>query len=570
MALLDRILELFGTNRTRMQWKVRAWKRAWERRMGSVQNRAHALTYEHQACPACGHPAGSDERTCTRCGEPLGGKVMHRARRALGLMWPADRPVVATLLGAAIVATYAATVLWTRQQGGAVGLSPSSAALVRFGSLVTTAIDDGEWWRLVTSAYLHVHILHIAFNLMSLWTVASYLEEALGKAKTWALYAALGVISSLASYGWYHLHGRPGHSAGASGAICGLIGVAIGFSMRRRNVARHMTSRYVGWAVWIAVIGLSGWRIDNAGHVGGLVPGFLVGLLVRRYKDTGARARRAWSIAALLAIVMTAAAFVLAALTPLAPEDLLADEVPADFSAPAIDPSSPGAVAAVREASEKFELASNAPALDHDYAWSDFHDEDDLYTQLPGELLGRMRRLFGPPAGGRWIVRERASSVTLVVWDQARPGFSGPAGDLARDAARHLARLIDRVPAADFDLIVDSADGPLAIGARGGTSYVRPCEYDEAMKFLRDQITAASADTRPDAEIELIFYWTAYGQQRHRDDRPQIVDAWNDVVRAAQAPPSHAEALRWATAARTTAGQLGVDPAPAQAVLDSR
>ena len=92
-----------------------------------------------------------------------------------------------------------------------------------------------------------------------------------------------------------------------------MIGVAIGFSLRKRNVARHMRGHYIGWAIWIAVIGLSSWNIDNAGHFGGLVPGVLVGLVVRRRIDTGPRARRIWLYAALVLVAATFAALVLAA-----------------------------------------------------------------------------------------------------------------------------------------------------------------------------------------------------------------------------------------------------------------
>lgn len=316
MALLDRILELLGTNRTRMQWKLRAWRRAWDRRVGAARNRSQALTYQHQTCPACSHPASSDERTCSRCGEPLAGAGMQRLQRLIALVWPSDRPVVATLLGAAIIATYAATVLWSRQLGMPLGLSPHPYALDRFGDVSVADLDAGEWWRLITSAYLHVDPLHIAFNLLSLWTVATFLEDVLGKAKTLALYTALAITSSLTSYAHYAWTTGFGSSAGASGAICGLIGVAIGFTLRRRNVARHLASRYVMWAVWIAVLTFSGMPIDHFGHIGGLVPGFAIGLVIRRRSDTGPHARRAWTVAALLALAATVAAFGLAAATP--------------------------------------------------------------------------------------------------------------------------------------------------------------------------------------------------------------------------------------------------------------
>jgi membrane associated rhomboid family serine protease len=325
VAVLDKILELLGTNRTRMQWKLRAWRRTWDRRSAAWKNRAQALTYEHQTCPRCSHPAGGDERECTRCGEPLGGRTAHRARKLAGLLWAPDTPVVATVMVMAIIAMYAVTVLWAPRVGlESFGLAPHGFAFDRFGSLATPAVDEGEWWRLITSTFLHANLLHLAFNAMSLWSVASYLEDVLGTAKTLALYFLLGIAASATSYVW-HTQTYPyvGNSVGASGAICGLIGVAIGFSLRRRNVARHLRGHYIGWAVWIAIIGMSSWNIDNAGHFGGLVPGVLCGLLVRRRADAGARSRRAWIAAAIALVALAIAALAIAAGHPL-PDELLA------------------------------------------------------------------------------------------------------------------------------------------------------------------------------------------------------------------------------------------------------
>lgn len=316
MALLDDILELLGTNRTRMQWKVRAWKRGWERRVGAVKNRAQVLSYEHQTCPRCAHPASADEKLCTRCGEALGGKLAHRARKLGGMLWIEGAPVVATVLIAAIAALYVTTLVWGTRTGltSGVAISPHPLAFLRFGDLDTRLVQEGEIWRLSTATFLHVNLLHIIFNVMSLFAVARYLEEVLGKAKTLALYLGLGIVASFASFVW-HAYRWPyfGNAAGASGAICGLIGVAIGFSLRKRNVARHLRGHYIGWAIWIAVIGLSSWNIDNAGHFGGLVPGLVIGLLVRRRSDTGATARRVWTYAAAILVAIAFASLVLAA-----------------------------------------------------------------------------------------------------------------------------------------------------------------------------------------------------------------------------------------------------------------
>jgi len=293
--------------------------------MGSVKNRAQVLSYEHQTCPRCSHPAGADQKVCTRCGEELGGNTAHRARKIAGMLWPEGVPVIATVMIAAVGALYATTLVWGTKVGLSEGLalSPHPLAFTRFGDMNTFLIQEGEWWRLSTSTFLHVNVLHIVFNVMSLYSVAKYLEEVLGKSKTLALYLGLGLVASFVSFA-YHAYMPPyfGKSAGASGAICGLIGVAIGFSLRKRNVARHLRGHYIGWAVWIAVIGLSSWNIDNAGHFGGLVPGLLLGLLVRRRADTGPTARRAWLYAALVLVAITVAAFVIASGQQI-PESLL-------------------------------------------------------------------------------------------------------------------------------------------------------------------------------------------------------------------------------------------------------
>lgn len=315
MAALDRILELLGTNRTRMQWKLRAWRRAWDRRVGTVKNRAQAIRYAHQACPRCTHPAAADEKTCTRCGEPLPGLIEQRVRRTFGVLWDPETPVVATLLTCAIAAIYVVSLLWGSRTGLTTGFSwsPHPLALDRFGALSTAEIEAGQWWRLSTSTFLHIDVIHLAFNLLSLWSVAIYLEDTISKSKTMALYLGLGLVASAVSYLW-NANTAPyfGASAGASGAVCGLIGVCLGFALRRRNVARHLRSHYIAWAIWIAVIGLSPWPIDNAGHVGGFVPGLVLGLVVRRRSETGGTARRVWTCAAAVLIAVTVAALVVA------------------------------------------------------------------------------------------------------------------------------------------------------------------------------------------------------------------------------------------------------------------
>jgi rhomboid protease GluP len=170
--------------------------------------------------------------------------------------------------------------------------------------------------------FLHAEPLHLLFNAMTLWSVTSYLEGAIGKTKTATLYLALGLVSGLVSYLWHVSQYGYGNSVGASGAICGLIGVCIGFTLRHRNGAKHLVGHYAGWALWIGILAFSSWNIDNAAHIGGLVPGALVGLVVRRKGPASPLARRLWLTALLVGIAIVLASFVLCALTPLPPEYL--------------------------------------------------------------------------------------------------------------------------------------------------------------------------------------------------------------------------------------------------------
>jgi membrane associated rhomboid family serine protease len=403
VALLDDILKLLGTNRTRVQWKVRSWKRGWERRKAAVENRTAA-------------PRTSD-----------------RARRLVRLLWSPDAPMVTTLIAISCIATYATVLVWQKQVGLVPGptLQPHTYALWRFGSEFSPDIlDKGQWWRLMTATFLHGGILHIVMNMMSLWSVGVYLEDTLGKAKTLALYLLLGACASTFSL-WWHTHdGGIGNSVGASGAICGLIGVAIGFSMRHRNAARHLQSHYVGWAIWIVILGMSGMRIDNAGHVGGLVPGVLLGLVVRRRAATSLRVRRLWAAAAIAALAATVACFVLMARSTISDRDLFASEEP---QTELIDDATAGAIT---EAQKTFEPDDDYLPQSHAVHYAFGRSQHDR------ELDRRMRRLFGEPTRGTWKLRDRATGVQLRIFEGDDTWRAD--GDASDAVVAHLTALLQR------------------------------------------------------------------------------------------------------------------------------
>jgi membrane associated rhomboid family serine protease len=142
-------------------------------------------------------------------------------------------------------------------------LSPVFAALAQVPALVRT----GEWWRLITAAFLHVGPLHLALNMLALLVFGSELERALGRWRFLALY----LVSALGGATAIQLFGNPyGYVAGASTAIYGLLGGMGVVLLARRQELRGLLTLL---AINIFISFLPG--VSLLGHLGGLVVGVL-------------------------------------------------------------------------------------------------------------------------------------------------------------------------------------------------------------------------------------------------------------------------------------------------------
>lgn len=187
-------------------------------------------------------------------------------------------PVTAGLL-AAIAAVFVLEVI----SGG----SESREVLIRLGANWGVGIAQGELWRLVASMFLHIGLLHLAVNGWALYQLGSLMEIWVGSARFATVYFASGISGSVASFLWTSwIRGAPESvSAGASGAIFGILGALIAFLVRRRDrltpAARSLLGQLLFWAGLNIFLGLTAPGIDNAGHMGGLALGWLFGLFVQ-------------------------------------------------------------------------------------------------------------------------------------------------------------------------------------------------------------------------------------------------------------------------------------------------
>ncbi len=161
-----------------------------------------------------------------------------------------------------------------RLGGDALGDGALFAAARRVesgGRETLLGVDQGEWWRMVSSAFLHSGLLHIAMNMAALWILGSQLERVLGPARFVGVY----VVSMFAGAFGVLLVDPNAPTVGASGAVFGLMGVAV---MIQRAAGIDPWSSGVGGLIVInVIITFTIPAISIGGHIGGLIGGLIAG-----------------------------------------------------------------------------------------------------------------------------------------------------------------------------------------------------------------------------------------------------------------------------------------------------
>ena len=208
--------------------------------------------------------------------QPVGEAADSQPQRAAYRL-PLHRPIVTWALLAIIIAVFIVQTL--------LGGSTEVDVLIRMGAKFTPLIAAGEYWRLFTSMFLHIGVMHLAFNGYALFIIGTELERLVGPGRFLTIYLLSGLFGSLASYAL-----SDSLAAGASGAIFGIIGALAAFFLVHRERLGAWGNRRLGNIVLVLVLNLV-WgfsqpgRIDNLAHVGGLLAGFALGwALAPRYE----------------------------------------------------------------------------------------------------------------------------------------------------------------------------------------------------------------------------------------------------------------------------------------------
>ena len=159
--------------------------------------------------------------------------------------------------------------------------SPSPDKLIRWGANFGPLTLGGQWWRLLTSAFLHANILHLALNMWAFLNLGILAEMLFGRRSYVLLYLFCALGGSIAS-AWWH---TAVVGVGASGAIFGIAGAllpALAFQ-RNQRLRAAMRGNLTSIAIFVfynIAFGAASSHIDNSAHLGGLVTGAILGGLL--------------------------------------------------------------------------------------------------------------------------------------------------------------------------------------------------------------------------------------------------------------------------------------------------
>lgn len=263
------------------------------------------------------HPQRSAGVRCVRCDRPICPDCMVPA--SVGFQCPecvrdanrtlrqpvtrfGGRTVAGSPVTLSLIAINVAVFVVTSATGGLGGLlsgrTGANGSIYDKFALIPPAVAHGEWWRLISSAFLHYGLLHIVFNMTALLFIGPAVEAALGRWRYVSLYALSGIGGSLLTVA---LAAPASQSAGASGAIFGLFGAL--YVLQRRVGQR------AGGILPVIVINLVlSFTIPDIsweGHIGGLIAGTAITVaLVTSAGSAAGRVRRHVAVLVAAAVVM--------------------------------------------------------------------------------------------------------------------------------------------------------------------------------------------------------------------------------------------------------------------------
>src|SRR5881394_965467 len=258
------------------------------------------------------HPDRATGLSCSECGRPICTECMTPAavgircpdhagsRRAVSpprIVQRASTGTTQALVTKTLIAVNVGIYLITAVQGA--GINSPGGTLFDKMFLYGPFVAQGDWWRLITAAFLHASLIHLGFNMLALWWFGAPVEEYLGRARFIGLYLVSGLAGSAGAL----VLTPHAVTVGASGAIFGILGAAL---VLERQGSYVLGGSAMGLIVINLVLSFVLSHISIGAHIGGLIGGAACMLVLSRFgRGHGAYGRiGASGIAGLVAVAV--------------------------------------------------------------------------------------------------------------------------------------------------------------------------------------------------------------------------------------------------------------------------
>lgn len=175
------------------------------------------------------------------------------------------------------------------------GMTENAQFMVEHGAMYVPYMMEGEeYYRLFTSMFMHFGFEHLMNNMVMLAAIGWNLEYEIGKIKFLIIYLGSGILANILSAAGDILTGDYAVSAGASGAVFGILGALLYVAIRNRGRIGNVTGRGLLLMTGLSLYyGFTNAGVDNLAHIGGLISGFVLGILLywKRKRKRGSRMR---------------------------------------------------------------------------------------------------------------------------------------------------------------------------------------------------------------------------------------------------------------------------------------
>ncbi len=261
-----KFFDRLGLNGTVLQWRVLRFKENIFIFKNNLTGRLSSAPVRNRTC-RCGAIITPKDKICPRCKSKISPYFIELIKQLSGL----DRAHVASATALFLFLSIADFIFILSGGNSSTLISPDYNILFLGGAQITPF--NGDWWRLFTAVFVHIGLAHLGFNIIALLKLGPVLEEILGFTRFFSVFLLSGLAGSVATM----LFIPNCISAGASGALFGLIGMGITYFHRTRQI--RIRQFFVRWAVYGFIFGMFTGS-NNMAHGAGAITGLILGMLI--------------------------------------------------------------------------------------------------------------------------------------------------------------------------------------------------------------------------------------------------------------------------------------------------